>query len=122
MGEDSSGARCWRSIRRARCGSPFTLRDPKTQRRRSRLFHPQGSGTRVELIASDWENWGKGAERARRGYRMGWGVVLNLWAGRMTGRMRLINAIGKVVLALQLIRHGGRTRLIDRAEGEVERA
>jgi hypothetical protein len=86
------------------------------------LFHPQGSGTRVELIASDWENWGKGAERARRGYRMGWGVVLNLWAGRMTGRMRLINAIGKVVLALQLIRHGGRTRLIDRAEGEVERA
>ena len=54
------------------------------------LFHPEGSGTRLELIATGWENWGKGAERARRGYQVGWGLVLNLWAGRITMRMRLI--------------------------------
>lgn len=84
-------------------------------------FHPEGSGTRLELIATGWENWGKGAERARRGYQMGWGLVLNLWAGRITTRMRLINAIGKVVLVLQLIWHGGRVGLIDSAEGELER-
>ena len=37
------------------------------------IFHPKGTGTRLELIATDWENWGKGAERARRGYKMGLG-------------------------------------------------
>jgi uncharacterized protein YndB with AHSA1/START domain len=84
-------------------------------------FHPEGSGTRVELIATGWENWGKGAERARRGYRIGWGIVLNLWAGRITMGMRLANALGKLALALQLIRHGGRTGLINSAEGEIER-
>ena len=83
------------------------------------LFHPEGSGTRLELIATGWENWGKGAERARRGYQVGWGLVLNLWAGRITIRMRLINAIGKVALGLQLIWHGGRVGLINSAEGEV---
>ena len=86
------------------------------------LFHAEGSGTRLELTATGWENWGRGAERARRGYRIGWSVVLNLWAGRVTARMRLIHAIGKVALLLQLIRHGGRAGLINSAEGEVERA
>ena len=55
------------------------------------LFHPEVSGARLELIATGWENWGKGAQRARRGYQVGWGLVLNLWAGRITMRMRLIN-------------------------------
>ena len=68
--------------------------------------------------------WGKVLEldpprRARRGYQIGWGLVLDLWAGRMTMRMRLINAIGKVVLVMQLIWHGGRVGLIDSAEGEL---
>lgn len=86
------------------------------------VFHPEGTGTRLELTASNWENWGRGAGRARRGYRIGWRVVLNLWAGRITPPMRVINAIGKVVLAGQLIWYGGRTGLINSAEGEVERA
>ena len=86
------------------------------------VFHPQGSGARLELTATGWENWGRGAERARRGYRMGWGILLDLWAKRSSRRLRLLNAIGKVALVLQLIRYGGRTGLINRAEGEVERA
>ena len=83
-------------------------------------FHPEASGTRVVLTATGWENWGTGAVRARRGYQMGWGLVLNLWAGRKTIRMRVANTIGNAMLAAQLIRYGGRTGLINRAEGEVE--
>jgi hypothetical protein len=86
------------------------------------IFHPEGTGTRLELIATDWEKWGKRAERARRGYQVGWRIVLHLWAGRMTMGMQLINAMGKVALFFQLIRHGGRAGLIDSAEGEVESA
>jgi uncharacterized protein YndB with AHSA1/START domain len=86
------------------------------------VFHPQGPGTRVELIANGWESWGKGAERARRGYQMGWKLVLNLWAGRITTGMRLINAIGRIALVFQLARYGGRSGLINRADGEMERA
>ena len=103
----SSGARCWSSIRRAGRGS-HPSRPESAAQTIELLFHPEGSGTRLELIATGWENWGKGAERARRGYQVGWGLVLNLWAGRITMRMRLINAIGKVALGLQLIWHGGR--------------
>jgi uncharacterized protein YndB with AHSA1/START domain len=84
------------------------------------VFHPDGTGTRVELTATGWENWGKGAERAWRGYRMGWKIVLDLWAGRITTGIRLINALGRVALVFQLIRYGGRLGLINRAEGEME--
>ena len=83
------------------------------------LFHAEGSGTRLELIATGWENWGKGAERARRGYRLGWGLVLNTWAGRLTMRMRVINLVGRVVLLFQLIKYRGRIALINSAEGEL---
>src|SRR5262245_52068137 len=80
-------------------------------------FHAEGPGTRLELIATGWENWGKGAEKARRGYNLGWGMVLNVWAGRITPRMRVINVVGKVVLFVELMRHRGRAGLINSAEG-----
>lgn len=45
-------------------------------------FEPVGTGTRLELTHSGWERLGKLAARARRGYSLGWGYVLQLWAGR----------------------------------------
>ena len=82
-------------------------------------FHPEETGTRVELIATDWERWGQRAEKARRGYQIGWRIVLKVWAGRTTLSMRLINAIGKVALVFELIRYRGRAGLINSAEGEI---
>ena len=45
-------------------------------------FSKVAEGTRLDLTHSGWENFGQGVERARRGYRVGWGYVLELWAGR----------------------------------------
>jgi len=45
-------------------------------------FTPVADGTRLDLTHGGWENFGQGVEKARRGYRMGWGYVLELWAGR----------------------------------------
>jgi uncharacterized protein YndB with AHSA1/START domain len=45
-------------------------------------FTPMAEGTRLDLTHGGWEHFGRGVEKARRGYRMGWGYVLELWAGR----------------------------------------
>jgi Activator of Hsp90 ATPase homolog 1-like protein len=56
-------------------------------------FTPDPHGTLVELVASGWERWGKGARGARRGYGLGWGYVLDVWSGRRTLRVRIIDAL-----------------------------
>ena len=61
-------------------------------------FLPEAGGTRLELTATKWENWGKGAARARKGYEAGWGYVLNVWAGRRTAGMRLMDLMAAVML------------------------
>ena len=68
----------------------------------------------------NWENWGKGARRARRGYDLGWGYVLNVWAGRRTGGMRALDALGAMLQGVQRLR-GGRDAAIARAGGEIAR-
>ncbi|MBL8900967.1 MAG: SRPBCC domain-containing protein [Planctomycetes bacterium] len=81
-------------------------------------FEPAGSGTRVVLVASHWERWGKGAKAARKGYDIGWGYVLNVWAERRTGSMRLIDGLGGLISLVQWLR-GGRRATIARAGGEI---
>ena len=93
-------------------------RDESTAQEVTLTFHPEGSGTRVELVSSGWENWGKGAKGARRGYDMGWGYVLDLWAGRHTLKMRLIDGLASVMGLMQKLR-GGHAASIARSGGEI---
>jgi hypothetical protein len=97
-------------------------RDPSTAQEVELRFVPEGSGTRLELTASKWENWGRNARRARRGYEIGWGYVLNVWADRRTAGMLLLDGLGAVLGRIELLRHGGRGGLIDSARGEIARA
>jgi Activator of Hsp90 ATPase homolog 1-like protein len=96
-------------------------RDAATAQQVGVRFEPEGRGTRVELISDQWENWGKGARRARRGYDVGWGYVLNVWAERRTGRMALLDALAVVFRGVEIVR-GGRQASIARAGGEMPRA
>ena len=84
-------------------------------------FHPEPEGTRLELTATKWENWGKGSVRARKGYEAGWGYVLNVWAGRRTSGMRLMEGMAGVMRLVERLR-GGVDATIARAGGELPRA
>jgi uncharacterized protein YndB with AHSA1/START domain len=85
------------------------------------LFHPEGAGTRVELISDKWENWGKGAGRARKGYDVGWGYVLNVWAARRTPSMAVLDGVALVARGVEILR-GGTRASIARAGGEIARS
>lgn len=94
-------------------------RDPATAQRVEVRFRPHGPGTLVELTATGWEHWGDGAARARKGYEMGWKYVLNVLAGRRTTGMRLLDLVATLAGGVALLRHGGRSGIIDRAGGEI---
>lgn len=47
-------------------------------------FSTEGSQTRVELVSSGWEKMGDKARATRGGYQLGWGLVLNKFAGRFS--------------------------------------
>ena len=96
-------------------------RDAATAQEVELSFVPDGNGTRVELVSDKWENWGKHAERARRGYDMGWGYVLNIWAGRRTPRMAVLDGLSLVMRGVELLR-GGTRASIARAGGEIAQA
>jgi uncharacterized protein YndB with AHSA1/START domain len=107
----------WEPPRRVR----FTWhpsRDASTAQEVELRFSPHGGGTRLELISTGWEKWGRGAPRARRGYSLGWGHILHVWAGRRTLATRCMDAvIGAIDLAQRL---RGSSAAIDRAGGEIE--
>ena len=96
-------------------------RDPATAQDVEVRFVPDGGGTRLELVTTKWENWGPKAARARRAYRMGWGYVLNVWAGRRTATMWLVEGLGTVAQVVELLR-GGTSAAIARAGGEIPHA
>jgi hypothetical protein len=94
-------------------------RDPSTAQEVGIEFLPEGSGT----AAPDgrWMGgWGRGAARARRGYRVGWGYVLNVWAGRRTLGMSLLDGVAAGIDVVQKLR-GGVDAEIARAGGEISR-
>lgn len=45
-------------------------------------FQPQGSGTRVELVHTDWESLGEQAAEVFGNYDTGWDLVLGEYLGR----------------------------------------
>jgi uncharacterized protein YndB with AHSA1/START domain len=60
-------------------------------------FHPAGTGTRVELVSAGWERLGAKARSARKGYYVGWGAVLDHWAGRWSPTMLLFAVLSKSI-------------------------
>jgi hypothetical protein len=96
-------------------------RDPESAQDVEVRFIPESGGTRLELTATKWENWGKGAGRARKGYHAGWGYVLNVWAGRRTNAMRMMDALAGVMRLVEKLR-GGTAGSIARAGGEIPHA
>jgi uncharacterized protein YndB with AHSA1/START domain len=96
-------------------------RDPATAQDVEVAFTSENGGTRVTLTASGWEKWGPKASRARRGYGIGWGYVLDVWAGRRTAARALLDVLMTGASVIQGLR-GGQDALIAKAEGEIPRA
>jgi uncharacterized protein YndB with AHSA1/START domain len=74
-------------------------------------FVPEGNGTRVELISTGWERLGTRARRMRKGYDVGWGSVLDAYAGRWTPMIPLFRVLSGV--------QRGWLRLTGRLEQEI---
>jgi Activator of Hsp90 ATPase homolog 1-like protein len=96
-------------------------RDPATAQQVELEFVIEEGGTRLQLTSYGWEQWGKGARRARRGYDVGWGYVLNVWADRRTLRMSLLDGVVSLMNVAMKVR-GGRDAEIARAGGEISPA
>ena len=96
-------------------------RDPSFAQDVEVRFIPEAGGTRLELTASKWENWGKDARKVRKGYYAGWGYVLNVWAGRRTNAMRLMDVMARGMRLVEILR-GGTAASIARAGGEMPSA
>lgn len=94
-------------------------KDPSTAQDVELRFIAEGTGTRLVLTASKWENLGKRAARARKGYDAGWEYVLNVWAGKRNGKMLAMDAVTAIIMPLQLLWYGGRSGVIRASQGEL---
>jgi hypothetical protein len=92
-------------------------RDPATAQDVVVEFIAEDTGTRVELTAGGWERWGEHAERAHRGYSVGWAYILDVWTTRRTARRA---ALGAIIGIVQKFR-GGVDAEIARAGAEMPR-
>jgi hypothetical protein len=68
-----------------------------------------------------WERFGAKPRRARKGYRVGWGYVLNVFGEQRTAGMALLDGIAGALNALERLR-GGSAAAVARAGGELPRA
>jgi uncharacterized protein YndB with AHSA1/START domain len=93
-------------------------RDPSTSQEVDIQFQIEDTGTRLELTSTGWERWGRNAQRARKGYDLGWGYVLNVWAGRRTLRMSMLETVTSLLNLVMKLR-GGRDAEIAKAGGEI---
>lgn len=81
-------------------------------------FTPEGSGTRVELVSTGWERLGAKGRRERKGHDIGWGSVLDVFAGRSSAVIILFGLIsGAITLFLRVT--GRLERSIDQAGGRL---
>lgn len=81
-------------------------------------FYPEGTGTRVELVSSGWERLDAKARRERKGYDVGWGSVLSVYAGKRNAAFVIFGVIS-VVLTTVLKLTGRLERSIDQAGGRI---
>lgn len=82
-------------------------------------FLPQGSGTLVELVSGGWERLGSRARRERKGYSIGWGSVLEVFAGRKNAAFVIFGVIsGAITLFLTVT--GRMEASIAKAGGRIQ--
>jgi uncharacterized protein YndB with AHSA1/START domain len=81
-------------------------------------FVPEGTGTRVELVSHGWEKLGTRARVARRAYNIGWGSVLDTFAGRTSAAIVCFSILSRGIgIVLQLT--GRREASIEGAGGRL---
>lgn len=81
-------------------------------------FVPEAGGTRVVLTAAGWERLGAKAARERKGYSVGWGAILDVFAGRRTLTVATFGVISRT-LTLFLRLTGRLNAEIDKAGGRM---
>jgi uncharacterized protein YndB with AHSA1/START domain len=81
-------------------------------------FIAEGSGTRIELVSTGWERLGARARRARKGYDIGWGSVLDVYAGRRSIAIVVFGIMSRA-MTLALRATGRLDRAIERAGGRL---
>ena len=77
-------------------------------------FLPEGSGTRVELVSTGWERLGERARIARKAYHIGWGSVLDTYAGKRSAVIAVFAVISGVQTAI--------LRLTGRLDAQIDKA
>jgi uncharacterized protein YndB with AHSA1/START domain len=77
-------------------------------------FTPEGAGTLVELISTGWERLGPDAAKLRKGYDIGWGSVLDAYAGRWSVVIPMFKVMSGV--------HRTWLRLTGRLESEINKS
>ena len=81
-------------------------------------FAPDAAGTRVELVSTGWERLGSRGRATRKGYSIGWGSVLDSYAGRSSAAVVVFGILsGAITLFLKLT--GRLEASIDRAGGRI---
>ena len=81
-------------------------------------FHPEGAGTRVELISTGWERLGARGRREQKGHSIGWGSVLDVYAGRSSAVILLFGVLSKTMTFFLTIT-GKLEKSIDAAGGRL---
>ena len=81
-------------------------------------FAPEDTGTRVSLTSTGWERLGAAARRQRKGYDVGWGSVLSVYAGRRNAAFFIFGFIS-IVLTYALRITGRLEAAIDKSGGRM---
>lgn len=77
-------------------------------------FEASATGSRVMLTSAGWEKLGSRAGRERRGYSIGWGSILDVFAGRRSAFIVIFAIISHTITFL--------LRVTGRLEGEIARS
>jgi uncharacterized protein YndB with AHSA1/START domain len=78
-------------------------------------FSPDEEGSRVDLVSTGWEKMSDKARATRGGYQLGWGLVLDRFAGRFRPIMLFFSAMS---FGITLI--GQRGKFVRTSLGKME--
>jgi Activator of Hsp90 ATPase homolog 1-like protein len=81
-------------------------------------FVAEGGGTRLMMTHTGWDRLGAKGVRMRRGYNLGWRYVLDVWSGRRTGFIRLMDGLTAIMSLPRRFRRVA-TNPRDEAGGEL---
>lgn len=84
------------------------------------LFEPDGAGTRLLLRHEGWDSFGPKGAKFRRGYGLGWRYVLDVWAGRRTATVRILDVVAGLMTFAARLRLGQKDPR-NAAKGEIPR-